>query len=374
VLSLGWARGLRHYQSIALLGVTHASRGNSASKFQGLEVLSFKTPYKQHPRRSTIGDVIAKSMPSARFPTAAPTRARISFSWFTSDVVLQETRLITSRLLREFLRGDLQAKVVPETDYLLHFWRSHTWVPQASQQADSALTHRQEQKPKDPRRTRWPQEKGRGPISPDSRTSHPLHSMQLGTTAIEVWCSLGLTSRSMPYGKGSIEKPGCEGFQSKEGPHYQLEWSVRNQLDCNQVQRALEKLSGSYLLTSNNQPISLVRTSLCNSSPGLYCIDFAEAYVTQENVSMRIFTRIRYDTRSFNGSLHEKPSQGKTEREKNAGTNPGARFPWASYFEKTRNVCQKHEGACTTWYPEYKMYAKGIRNRSPAQPRKVQRN
>ncbi len=29
---------------------------------------------------------------------------------------------------------------------------------------------------------------------------------------IEVWCSSGLTSRSMPYGKGSIEKPAAKDF------------------------------------------------------------------------------------------------------------------------------------------------------------------
>ncbi len=94
--------------------------------------------------------------------------------------VSEETHLIISRLLREFLRGDLQAKVVPEMDYLSSFWRSHAWVPQASLQADSALTCRQEQKPQDPRRTRWPQEKGRWAISPDSHASHPLHTYAVG--------------------------------------------------------------------------------------------------------------------------------------------------------------------------------------------------
>ncbi len=83
----------------------------------------------------------------------------------------------------------------------------------------------------------------------------------------------------------------CKGFCSKEGPHYHLERSVRNQLERDQVRRALEKPSGSCLLTSINQPISLVWKFLGDSSPRLYCVDFAEAYVTQENVSLRIFTR-----------------------------------------------------------------------------------
>ncbi len=56
------------------------------------------------------------------------------------------------------------------------------------------------------------------------------------------------------------------------------------------------------------------------------------------------------------GRLHEKPLERKAERGKNAGTNFGTRFPWTSYFEKMRNVCQKYGGACTTYYLEYKRY------------------
>ncbi len=82
----------------------------------------------------------------------------------------------------------------------------------------------------------------------------------------------------------------------------------------------------------------------------------------------------RYDSQSSNGHLHEKPLERKAEQGKNAGTNPGTRFPRASYFKKTHKVCQKHGGACTMWYPEYKRYENGIRNWSPMQPRKVRRS
>jgi hypothetical protein len=70
-----------------------------------------------------------------------------------------------------------------------------------------------------------------------------------------------------------------------------MEQSARNQLERDQVQRALEKSSGSYRQTSNNQPYSQVWKSLGDSSPGLYCVDLAEAYVMQGNVSSRIYTR-----------------------------------------------------------------------------------
>jgi hypothetical protein len=41
------------------------------------------------------------------------------------------------------------------------------------------------------------------------------------------------------------------------------------------------------------------------------------------------------------------------------GTNSCTRFPQASCFEKTRHVCQKYGGACTTWYSENQRYKKG---------------
>jgi hypothetical protein len=54
-------------------------RGNSASKFQGLEVLSFQDSLRATPTKEYQGDVIANSTPYAQLPTVAPTRARIFF-------------------------------------------------------------------------------------------------------------------------------------------------------------------------------------------------------------------------------------------------------------------------------------------------------
>ncbi len=122
--------------------------------------------------------------------------------------------------------------------------------------------------------------------------AHHIHCtpMQLGTTADQSMTFLGTDFEERAIWQRIHWEARCERFCSKEAPHYQLEQSVRNKLERNQVQRALEKPSSSCLLTSNNQPISLVRKSLRDSSPGLYCVDFAKAYVTWENVSSRIFT------------------------------------------------------------------------------------
>ncbi len=51
--------------------------------------------------------------------------------------------------------------------------------------------------------------------------------------------------------------------------------------------------------------------------PKLYCIDLAEAYVTQESVSSRIICeKKRYDLQLPNGCSHEKPlAKCRTEKE-----------------------------------------------------------
>jgi hypothetical protein len=82
-----------------------------------------------------------------------------------------------------FLRGDLRAKVVPErTTYHVTYGIPRR-VPQASLQADSALTCCHEKEPQEPSRTREPRER-------DVERSAPTHAChihcaprQLGTTA-----------------------------------------------------------------------------------------------------------------------------------------------------------------------------------------------
>ncbi len=83
----------------------------------------------------------------------------------------------------------------------------------------------------------------------------------------------------------------CKGFFSEAGLHYQMERSVWNHLECDRGWRAPEKPSRSCLQTSNNQPLFASWKSLWDSFPELYCVDLAEAYVTQESVSSEILRR-----------------------------------------------------------------------------------
>ncbi len=127
MLTLDWARGLQHYQLIALLGwpLLLGDRGNStSSKLWDLEVLSLQESLRSSTHKG-LGDVVAKSYTLQAIPYRRTYKNQNFFFWFTSDAVLQETHLSIPRLIREFLRGGLQAKVVLETDYLLRFFWSH---------------------------------------------------------------------------------------------------------------------------------------------------------------------------------------------------------------------------------------------------------
>ncbi len=104
--------------------VTHASLRNSASmEFQGQEVLSLR----DNLRCSTHVNIRwrHRKLYALRATSYRCTyESQIFFFWFTSDVFLKRPILSFWDSYVEFLRGDLQAKVVPETDYLSRFLRS----------------------------------------------------------------------------------------------------------------------------------------------------------------------------------------------------------------------------------------------------------
>ncbi len=223
MLSLGWTRGLRHYRLIALLGWPLLPRGNSASKFQGLEVLSFQDSLRATPTKEYQGDVITNSTPYARLPTDAPTRARNSF--FGSRVTHFERdpshhietpmwismRRSTSKggtgngLLIAFLEESCMSTSSVSTGRLHSDLSSGA---EASGSQKNKMTARKETWSYQPQLTH---------ITPIallcSRVLQP----------IEVWCSLGLTLWSMPYGKGSVEEPAATDFVA--GKVCTIEWN-----------------------------------------------------------------------------------------------------------------------------------------------------
>ncbi len=160
--------------------------------------------------------------------------------------------------------------------------------PQASCQANSFLTHCQKKKPQEPTQTSWPQEKGLKQSAPTHAHHTHCTPMHLGIRADQSTMFFGTDFEKCAIWQGSVEKPAVKVFVGRKVRTIAFWQSVRNQLERDQVQRALEKASGSCILTSNNHPYLWGWKFVHNSSPRLYCIDLAEAYVTREKVSSRI--------------------------------------------------------------------------------------
>ncbi len=160
--------------------------------------------------------------------------------------------------------------------------------------------------------------------------------------------SLGTDFKTHAKCKGPLRKP-LRRYCSKECPHYQIEQSARNQLECNQVWRTLGKMSRSCHQSSNDQPWFttleipwgfLAWAVLHWLSGGSYhprkC-QFEEFCMRRKGMICDCPTDVCM-----------RNLRQKTEREKKTGANSFTKFPPASCFKKTRHVCQKYGGACTT--------------------------
>jgi hypothetical protein len=144
--------------------------------------------------------------------------------------------------IMKFLWGDLQAKSSTGKDYLLRYLRSpakSTFKHLCKQTPLWLVVMRKE--PQESWRTRRPRERD----IEQSALAHAHHShctsRQLCTTAdwrYDVprdWLQEACQMVRVRWGTR------CKGFCSKEGPHYRMERSSRNQLECDQVQRVPEK-------------------------------------------------------------------------------------------------------------------------------------
>ncbi len=243
-------------------------------------------------------------------------------------------------------------------DYLLRYLRSPAKSTFKRLCKQTPLWHGIMSKvPQEPWRSRWLQERDVEQSAPTHACHTHCASRQLGTTAnwrYDVPCDWLQDACQMARVRWGTS---CKGFCSEEGPHYWIEPSSRNQLERDQVQRALGKLSRSCCQTSNNQPWFmsleipwgfLAWAVLCWLSGGL-ChgrkCQFEEFCVRRKgmicNRPMDVCMRNLW---------------WKAEWGKKTSTNSCTRFPWASCFEKTRDVCQKYWSACTIWYSKNQRY------------------
>ncbi len=103
----------------------HLHRGNSASKnlpweTQWPKCCLYKTLYYVAAPVRETGDLIARTLLYAQLPSDAPTRTRIF--WFTSNAFLKRPILLKYWLLHPFSTMKPHAKAVPSKDYFTHMW------------------------------------------------------------------------------------------------------------------------------------------------------------------------------------------------------------------------------------------------------------
>jgi hypothetical protein len=143
----------------------------------------------------------------------------------------------------------------------------------------------------------------------------------------------------------------CKGFRSKECPHYHFEQSMRNPLECGQVQRALSKSSRSCLRTSNNQPwfTSLeipwgyLAQALLHWLSGGLC----HARKCQlEDIACKEKVWFTFAQRTFAPETFGKRRKGERKPEVILLTGSCERLA----SRNPRVLCQKYGGACTTYY------------------------
>ncbi len=334
----------------------------------------YKTPYVAAPIW-VLGDLIVNffSLRTTSFRRTYKRRIFLGHEWQVSE----ETRLVISRLLCEISTRRSTSKSGTGKDYLLHYLRSP---------AKSTFKHLWKQTPlwcivmskapQEPWRSRWPQKWDVEQSAPTHARHTHCASEQLDTTANQrydvPWDWLWDACQMARVHWGTS----CEGFCSKEGPHYQIELSARNQLECDQVQRALGKSSRSCRQTSNNQPLSttleipwgfLAQAVLRWLSRGLCHIRKCqfEEFAWEEKIWFAS------SQQTFAWETFSKRRNG--ERKPVLILVPGSQARLAS---RKHAMCARNMGAHvgrSTWSTKG-ITKNGMRNRIPAQPWKAQRN
>jgi hypothetical protein len=209
----------------------------------------------------------------------------------------------------KFLWGDLQAKVVPErTTYCVT-----RGVPQRvpSSVSTSRLRSDSLSWEKSLRNPEEQEDRKKGTLSNQPQLTRIKPTALLGSWVlqpIEGMTSLRTDFEKRAKWQGSDEEPAAKVFVARKVRT--IEWSemqgtIWNAIKCKERLRSCPE---AVVRQATINLYSQVWKSLGDSFPKLYCIDLAEAYATQENVSLEILReKKRYDLQSPNGRSHEKP-------------------------------------------------------------------
>jgi hypothetical protein len=129
--------------------------------------------------------------------------------------------------------------------------------------------------------------------------------------------SLGTDFEKCAKWQGSVEEPAAKDFVARK--IHTVEWNkVQGTIwNANKCKEHVRSHPEAVVRQATIKLYLQVWKSLGDSFPKLYFVDLAEAYVTQENVSLEILhEKKRYDLQSPNGHLHEKLlAKGRTGKE-----------------------------------------------------------
>ncbi len=317
----------------------------------------YETPYVAAPIW-VLGDVITKFY-ALRATSSRRTYKSQIFFWFTSDAFLKRQVLSFQDSYGKFLWGDLQATVVPERTNYCVTWgvlqRVSLSVSTIRLCSDSSSREKSLSNPEEQ------EDRKKGTLSNQPRLTRVTPTALLGSWVlqpIEDMTSLGTDFKKHAKWQGSIEEPAAKDFVAREVRTIKLTKVQGTSWNAIKCKERLRSCPEAVIRQGTINLYSQVWKSLGDSFPELYCLDLAEAYVTQESVSSRIYERRKGTTCDCPTDVCMRNLWQKAERGKNAGTNSCTRFPRASCFKKMHFVCQKYGGACTMWYPENQRYEK----------------
>jgi hypothetical protein len=178
------------------------------------------------------------------------------FSWFMSDKFLKIPISSYWDSYVHSLWGGLRAKVVPERTTYRVTWGVPRRVP--SSVSSSRLHSDAPSWAKCLRNSEDQDDRKKGTLSNQPRLTRITPTVLLGSWVLQPikdmtspwdWLQNACQIARVRWGTR------CKGFNFKEGPHYCIEQSARNPLECKQVQRALGESSRSCRQTNNNQPL-----------------------------------------------------------------------------------------------------------------------
>jgi hypothetical protein len=126
---------------------------------------------------------------------------------------------------------------------------------------------------------------------------------------IEDVMTLGTDFETHAKWQRSVKEPTAKVFFSRKVCTIKLNEVQGTHWNMNKCQEHLGNHPEAVIRQATINLDSQVLKSLGDSLPELYCVDLAEAYVTQKSVSLRILCeKKRYDLQLPNGYLYEKPS------------------------------------------------------------------